>query len=88
MPKRKSLLKRVEVVVARRRRTCKHSRLKIAKGNICLVVYDGPRDCGSYSQETSLKMIADARGALDELEASLRQDSANTIGLLENRRGE
>lgn len=75
MPKRKSLLKRLEVVVARGKRTCKHSRTKILKGNLCLVVHDGPRDSGSYSQDTGLKMIADARDALDELEASLQGDS-------------
>ena len=74
MPKRKSLLKRLQVEVARAKRTCKHSRTKILKGSLCLIIYDGPRDYGSYSQEVGLKMIADARQALDELEGFLLGD--------------
>lgn len=69
--KRKALLKKHEIQVAERRRTCKNSGLAIAKGEPCLVVWDGQFDCKPYSRSVALQMIGDARIALDQLEAEL-----------------
>jgi hypothetical protein len=71
MAKVKSLIKRHSVETALHKRTCKHTRNPIPKGEVCLVVYDGPRDRHPYSKEVAMKMISQARTALDEIEASL-----------------
>jgi hypothetical protein len=71
MPKRKSLLKRVEIEVAQRKRTCKFTGDAIVKGDICITVYDGPRDSKGYCREIALQMIDDARQRLKALEESL-----------------
>lgn len=72
MPKRKSLMKRVEVEVAQRRRTCKFTGGSISKGETCIVIYDGPRDTNGYCRQVALEMIFDARQRLTELEDVLR----------------
>jgi len=71
--KRKALLKKHEVQVAQRRRTCKNSGASIIMGEQCLVVWDGQFDCKSYSRDVARLMIADARQALDEIETLLCQ---------------
>jgi hypothetical protein len=72
MAKVKSLIKRHEVEMALRKRKCTHSGMPIPKGELCLVVYDGPRDRHPYSRETALKMIDQARNTLDQLQGALR----------------
>lgn len=72
MPKRKSILKRVEIEVAQRRRTCKFSGEKIPRGEKCIVVYDGPRNSSGYSRQVALLMIEDARQLLTALEAEIQ----------------
>jgi hypothetical protein len=81
MAKRKSLLKKADVEVSQRTRTCKHTRLTIAAGQPCLVVFDAARQRYCYSQQIALMMIEDTRRALDEMEASLR---ATTPSLFES----
>lgn len=71
MPKRKSILKRIEVETAQRKRTCKFSRAEITKGEPCIKVYDAPREYKGYCRSVALQMIEDARRELDELENSL-----------------
>ena len=83
--KRKSLLKKHEIQVAERRRTCKNSGSPIAKGELCLVVWDAQFDCKPYSRDVALDMIADARSRLDQLAAELRNTAdsgamAGTVG--------
>lgn len=70
--KRKALLKKHEVQVAERKRTCKNSGEVIVKGEVCLVVWDSQYDRKPYSREIALRMISDARQALDEIEAALK----------------
>lgn len=72
MPKRKSLLKRVEIEVAQRRRTCKFTSENIVKGETCIVIFDGPRETSGYCRDIALLMIGDARERLNELEKSLQ----------------
>lgn len=74
--KRKALLKKHEVQVAKGPRTCKNSGVSIAKGEACLVVWDAQFDKKPYSQAVALLMIADARKALDELDAIFRRSVA------------
>ena len=74
MPRPKQMVKRSEVEVAKRRRTCKFSGTAIDKGGVCLVVYDGPRDRSPYCRDVGLKMIRQARVRLDELEDELEKD--------------
>lgn len=74
MPKKKSLLKKIEVEVARKKRTCKHTRCAIPMGRSCLVVFDGPRKRFCYSKEVALKMIAEARAQLEAVENQLAND--------------
>lgn len=71
--KRKALLKKYEVQVAERRRTCKNSGVPIMKGEPCLVVWDAQYDNKTYSREAALLMIADAHKTLDEIETELRR---------------
>lgn len=72
MPQIKSLLRRTEVQVAKRRRECKHSKATISKGERCLVVIDPGMSTGpSYCNEISMVMIAQARAELDWLEQRL-----------------
>lgn len=71
MPKRKSLLKRVEIETAQRKRKCKFTGGAISKGETCIVVYDAPREYKGYCRDIALKMIEDARQRLDEMEESL-----------------
>ncbi len=72
MPKRKSLLKRVEIEKAQRKRTCKFTGADIASGQLCIVVYDAPRIYKGYCRDVALKMIEDARKQLDEMEESFK----------------
>jgi hypothetical protein len=72
MAKVKSLIKRHAVELALGKRTCSHTGNPIPKGDLCLVVFDGPRDRHPYSTEVAAKMIAQARIKLDEIEESLR----------------
>lgn len=74
MPRPKQMIKRSCVEVAERRRTCKFTKESIAKGAVCLIVYDGPRDRSCYSREVALEMIRLARERLDELEQDLWKD--------------
>lgn len=74
--KRKALLKKHEVQVAKGRRTCKNSGVSITKGEACLVVWDAQFDKKPYSQDVALLMIADARKALDEIEALFRRSAS------------
>ena len=74
--KRKALLKKHEVQVAKGRRTCKNSGVSITKGEPCLVVWDAQFDHKPYCREVALLMIADARKALDEIEAVLHRTTA------------
>ncbi len=69
--KRKSLIKKCELQIAERKRRCKNSNAAITKGESCFVVWDNQYDRSNYSATVALQMIADARVALDELEASL-----------------
>jgi hypothetical protein len=69
--RRKSLLKKHEVQVAVRRRTCKNSGDVITKGESCLVVWDAQFDSHPYSRTVALQMISDARVTLDRLENAL-----------------
>lgn len=71
MPKRKSLLKRVEIETAQRKRTCKFSGTQITKGEQCILVYDAPREYKGYCRDVALQMIEDARERLKKLEDSL-----------------
>lgn len=67
----KSMLKRCVVEIAQRKRTCKHSRLEIIKGEKCLVIFDTQFDRFCYSKPVALRMIEQARQALNELETGL-----------------
>jgi len=71
MPRHKQMVKRTDVEVAKRRRTCKFSKNSIGKGAVCLVVYDGPRDRSAYCRDVGLEMIRLARARLDALEDEL-----------------
>ena len=73
MPRYKQMVKRSDVEVAKRRRTCKFSGTSIEKGTVCLVVYDGPRERSAYCRDVSLEMIGQARARLDELEMELER---------------
>ena len=75
MPRHKQMVKRSDVEVAKRRRTCKFSGNSIGKGEVCLVVYDGPRQRSPYSRDVGLEMIKLARERLDELEEKLEKDA-------------
>jgi len=77
--KRKALLKKHEVQVAERRRTCKNSGAFIKMGEQCLVVWDAQFDCKPYSREVALLMIADARQVLDEIESVLCRPIAKGV---------
>lgn len=72
MPKRKSLLKRVDVEIAQRKRTCKFTGDSISKGEACVVVFDAPREFKGYCRNVALNMIEDARQRLKELEDLLQ----------------
>ena len=76
MPNLKQMVKRSDIEVAKAKRTCKFSGDNIAKGIVCLVVYDGPRDRSCYSQRIGLQMIKAARARLDEIEAELSASRA------------
>lgn len=65
------MVKRSVVEIAKAKRTCKFTRESIAKGSICLVVHDGPRDRACYSRRIALEMIKLARARLDALEGQL-----------------
>jgi hypothetical protein len=71
MRKTKTLLKKAIPEVAQRRRECGNTRRKIHPGETCLVVFDGPRQRYCYSREVALRMIAEARRQLDDLESAL-----------------
>ena len=71
MPKRKSILKRIEIEVAQCKRTCKFTGSAIAKGEQCVVVFDAPREYKAYCRSVALQMIEDARERLKWLEDSL-----------------
>ena len=65
------MLKKAEVEIAQRTRTCKHTGNLIANGQTCLVVFDGPRQRFCYSREIGHKMIEDARQLLDKMKNEL-----------------
>lgn len=73
MARPKQMIKRSEIEVAKAKRTCKFTSESIAKGSVCLVIYDGPRDRFCYSRAVALEMIKLARKRLDEMEAQLVQ---------------
>jgi hypothetical protein len=77
MSRLKLIVKRSVIEIAKARRTCKFSSEAIAKGTICLVVHDGPRDRACYSQRIGLEMIELARARLDELEKQLSATAAS-----------
>lgn len=72
MAKLKQLVKRAEVEQAKRLRKCKFSSKDIEKDSVCMVVYEDSRDRYCYSKDVALKMIAQARTRLDDLEELLR----------------
>ncbi len=72
--KRKSLIKKCDVEIAERRRTCKHSKTVIAKGETCFVVWDTQFDRNNYSADVARQMIDDAKVALNRIEDMLRED--------------
>ena len=74
MPLPKQMIKRSCVELAKGRRTCKFTKASIAKGAVCLVVHDGPRDRSCYSRDVALEMIRLARERLDDLEHDLWKD--------------
>jgi len=74
MAKVKSILKRHVVEKALGKRTCTHSGAAIVKGEVCLVVFDGPYQRHPYCNEVAMKMIRQARAKLDELESNLALD--------------
>ena len=69
--RRKKLLKKYEVQIAKRKRTCKNSGSAIRKGEACLVVWDSQYDKKPYSRDVALQMISDARETLDAIEDAL-----------------
>jgi hypothetical protein len=71
MPQRKSLLKKVLIETAERQRQCKHSRSSIAKGERCIVVFDGQQQRFCYSRDVALGMLADAHAAIAALRTQL-----------------
>jgi len=71
MPRPKQMIKRADIEIAERKRTCRFTGSPILKGSACLVVYDGPRQRFCYSQDSALQMIRQARARLDELESEL-----------------
>ena len=71
MPRHKSLVKRCDVEVAQRQRTCKFSRESIPMGEVCLVVWEDGRNRSCYSAEIALKMVKTAQARLDEIESEL-----------------
>ena len=77
MPSPKRMVKRSEIEVAKRLRTCKFSRKDIRKGERCLVVHDAPRSRSTYSREVGLEMIRLAREQLDEFEEQLKASAVN-----------
>ena len=66
MAKYKSLLKRYEIVTAKRKRKCKHNvSHEICKGEKCLVIYEG--ELGkpfTYCWECACEILKNAHGAL------------------------
>lgn len=75
MARLKLIIKRTVVEVAKAKRTCRFTSESIAKGSICIVVHDGPRDRACYSQQIGLEMIKFAREHLDKLENELSSPS-------------
>lgn len=73
MPRHKSLVKRCDVEVAERQRTCKFSKELIPKGEVCLVVQEDGRRRSCYSSDIALKMIRAARARLDDIESELTE---------------
>lgn len=71
----KSLLKKIDVEVAKGKRTCTNNGSAICKGEICIVVKDGIHDQHPYCREVALRMIEVARGRLVEIEEQLRSYS-------------
>ena len=77
MSRVKQMVKRSVVEIAKGKRTCKFTSESIAKGSVCLVVHDGPRDRACYSRRVALEMIKLARARLDELEGQLLGTSSS-----------
>lgn len=73
MPKVKNLLKRIEVQLVKRKRTCKNSKTEMASGEKCLVVWDGQYRPRPYCKEIALQMIKSAREKLDIIEGELKK---------------
>ncbi len=71
MPPKKSLIKRHEIQIAQRKRTCKNSGEVINAGEKCLIVHDGQYDVKTYCKTVALEMIESSKEKLDNLEKSL-----------------
>ena len=82
MPRPKQMVKTCQVEIARAKRTCAFTSAPIFKGNLCLVVYEGPRDRFCYSREIALRMIKQARERLDEVEHQLSVSSGSESNVL------
>lgn len=74
----KSLLKKIDVEVAKGKRTCTNNGSAIRKGEVCLVVKDGIHDRHPYCRDVALKMIEVARDRLDEIELELTSHEHQT----------
>lgn len=73
MPKVKNLLKRNEVQLVKRKRTCKNSKTEMASGEKCLVVWDAQYESRPYCKEIALQMIESARKKLNIIEGELKE---------------
>mgnify|MGYP001603241885 CR=1 FL=1 len=71
MPNVKSLIKRVTVETAKRRRTCKNTHATIPKGALSLVVMEDQYVRSCYGKEVALEMLRQSRKRLDEIEMKL-----------------
>lgn len=71
MARVKSVLKRLEVVAVKTRRTCKNSGKRMKSGELCLVVHDGMTDKAPYCAQVARQMIHEARERLNALEEEL-----------------
>ena len=72
----KQIVKRADVEVAVRKRTCKFTGKSITSGDLCLIVLEGPRERSCYSAETALRMIEKGKERLLELQRQLTKTDA------------
>ncbi len=72
MPKHKSLLHRVDIEVAQRRRQCKHKSEHVIRQNeISLVIKEGQYERRGYCRACGLRMIELTKASLDQMEQQL-----------------